>query len=181
MLNVLFGCWMALWRRSFGSDGFGLPVLKIRAVQHIIGFLGACIALWACDYAWWQIIACVSVLQGLFWARAVGPALDAGRSKNIDVERYKKEYWNKWCEFLVPQSAWYGYFYDYLWMFFRYEIPAVLISIILLNPFFLLTGFLVAMCYSFGWAMYENKKTKMIGSQIAEVLSGFITGFLLTL
>ena len=94
------------------------------------------------------------------------------------IKRYKKKFWNKWCEFLVPKKAWYGFFYDFLWMFFRYELPAILVAIILLNPFFLLAGLTSAMAYAFGWALSEHKKTNPV---LSECFSGFFAGLLLSL
>lgn len=179
MLNLIYGFFLGFWRRCFGSDGWDIPILEIRAVQHVIGFLACCFFLWLSDYNIFQCIVCSGVLQGLYWARAVGPAIDAG-TYTPSVERYEKEFWDKWCKFLVKEECWYGYFYDFLWMLFRYEVYAIIISIILLNPLFLLSGFLIAFSYTLGHALTRNGIVKtMSGSAIAEILSGFFTGLLI--
>ena len=61
-------------------------------------------------------------------------------------------------------------------MFFRYELPAILVAIILLNPFFLLAGLTSAMSYAFAWALHDNKGKNPI---ISEYMSGFFAGLLL--
>lgn len=181
IVSLLYGIWLGVWRRAFGSSGWDLPLIKNRAIQHIIGFLACSFALWLCGYYFLQIIACAGVLQGLYWARAIGPAIDAGTA-TPPIERYEKEFWDKWCKFLVKKDCWYGQFYDFLWMFFRYEVYAIIISIILLNSLFLLSGFMVALSYTVGHALTRNGIVKKLsGSEIAEYLSGFFTGVFLVL
>ena len=185
MLSLLFGLFEAGFRRCFGNDGWNLPIIKYRVVQHIIGFLGASIALWLCGYHWIQIIACAGVLQGLYWAPGHGASFDLSRGGYPDekmIKRYKKAFWNKWCEWLVPESAWYGFGYDFLWLAFRYELPALLLAIISRSYPVAFSGVFVALAYAIGWALFDNGKLKRLsGTELAEYASGFITGFLLTL
>lgn len=185
MIQLLYACFMSAWRRCFGTDGWNIPVLKIRAVQHIIGFLATSLALWACGYHWLQIIACAGVLQGLYWSPGHGSSFDLSRGGYPDekmIKRYKKAFWNKWCEWLVPESAWYGFGYDFLWMAFRYELPALLLAIISRSYPVAFAGGCVALVYAIGWALFDKGKLKRLsGTELAEYASGFITGFLLTL
>lgn len=179
LIRIIYGLWLGIWRRAFGSSGWDLPIIKNRFIQHLLGFLACFIVLVVYGYNIVQCIACAVILQGLYWARAVGPAIDAG-TEIPQIERYEKEFWDKWCKFLVKEENQYGQFYDFLWMFFRYEIYAILISVILLNPLFLLSGFMVALSYTIGHALTRNGFIKKLGgSEIAEYLSGFFTGILL--
>lgn len=180
MLNVLFGCWMALWRRAFGSDGFGIPILKIRAVQHIIGFLVGCVALWGCGYAWWQIIACVCVLQGLFWARGHGEFFDYGHNRTVEVERYEKVWWWKYVKKHIPEKMLYGYACDFVCMNVRYTLPSIVMGIILINIPLMFAGLVLCGVYAFMWACRDLGWTN-IPTKIAEFISGFLVGILLTL
>ena len=180
VLSLLFACWEGFWRRWKGTESdkkwYNQKWFKTACNIILTGTV-----LFLLGYKWWQVIVGTVVFQFLFWTQAIGGALDLGRDyppSEETIKRYKKKFWNKWCEFLVPKKAWYGFFYDFLWMFFRYELPAILVAIILLNPFFLLAGLTSAMAYAFGWALSEHKGTNPV---IAECLSGFFAGLLLTL
>ena len=182
MLSLLYACFLSGWRRCFGSSGWGLPVLKIRFVQHIIGFLGASIALWLCGYHWIQIIACAVVLQGLYWARAVGMYQDIGNGGNPD-EKMKKRYDEMWYnKFLDKWFKEYKYsdLYDFVGLTIRYTLPSILIAFILLNFSFIWAGFLVSSTYALMWKFHNYGYLKN-PTEWAEWIAGFITGFVLTL
>ena len=179
-MQYLFCIWESFWRRWKGtaSDKHWYNAKWFKTICNLILTY---ITLYFCGYHWLQTLVATLVFQFLFWTQAIGGALDIGRDyppSEETIKRYKSKFWNKWCEFLVPKQAWYGYFYDFLWIMFRYGLPACLISIILLNPFFLLSGVTCALCYNLAWALYEHKITNPI---IAEYLSGFFAGLLLIL
>jgi len=178
--SFIFSLWEANWRRWKGkeSDKNWYNAKWFKTCCNLVLTYGA---LLCCGYHWMQAFVATLVFQFLFWTQAIGGALDLGRDyppSEETIKRYKKKFWNKWCEFLVPQKAWYGYFYDFLWMMFRYGLPACLVSLILLNPFFLIAGVTSALSYTVGWALHDNKGSNPI---IAEYLSGFFAGLLLTL
>lgn len=177
---ALFSFWESFYRRWKGtaSDKKWYNQKWFKTILNILITSGT---LFLCGYGWTQVVLATLAFQFLFWTQAIGGALDLGRDyppSEETIKRYKKKFWNRWCEFLVPKQAWYGYFYDFLWMFFRYELPAILVSIILGNPFFLLAGLTSAMAYAFSWSMYEKKGTN---PDISEYISGFFAGLLLTL
>ena len=174
-MQYLFAIWEGFWRRWKGT-GSDEHWYNQKWFKTICNLSLTSLALYLCGYHWLQILVATVVYQFLFWTQAIGGALDMGRDyppSEETIKRYKKKFWNKWCEFLVPEKAWYGFFYDFLWMLFRYELPAILIAMILLNPFFLLAGLTSAMSYAFAWAMYEHKKAHYI---LSEYLSGFFAG-----
>lgn len=180
LLCLVFACWESFYRRWKGtaSDKKWYNQKWFKTVANLC--LTSC-TLSLLGYRWWQVLVGTLVFQFLFWTQAIGGALDMGRDyppSEETIKRYKSKFWNKWCEFLVPQKAWYGYFYDFLWMMFRYGLPAILVSIVLLNPFFLLAGVTCAMCYNLAWALYEHGEANPI---VAEYLSGFFAGLLLTI
>ena len=180
IICLIFACWEGFWRRwkGTGSDKKWYNQKWFKMVCNLVLTYGA---LLGCGSHWLQALIATIVFQFLFWTQAIGGALDMGRDyppSEETIKRYKSKFWNKWCEFLVPEKAWYGYFYDFLWMMFRYGLPACLVSLILLNPFFLLSGVTGALSYTLAWAIYEhNGKTP----EIAEYFSGFFAGLLLTL
>ena len=190
MLRIVIMClyplFLGIWRRCFGSNGWDLPIIKYRAVQHIIGgavAFGVCIGL---GYIWWQGVLFAGILQGLYWSIGHGPAYDMSRGgKDPDektLKRYKKAFWNKWCEFLVPQNSWYGFGYDFLWMMFRYGLPAILMAITIQRPWIALCGIATTLCYAICWSLYDKGKLKhLYSTELAELMAGFCTGILIVL
>lgn len=185
-IKIGFCIWLSIWRRAFGCDCWNIPVLKNRFVLHIIGGAVAFVVCLALGYTWWQGIAFASILQGLYWALGHGPAYDMSRGgKKPDekmLKRYKQFFWNKWCEFLVPKDSWYGFGYDFLWMMFRYGLPACLMGIVLLNPFIAFCGLTTTIIYAICWSLYDKKKLKhLFATELAEIITGFVTGLLIVL
>ena len=92
-------------------------------------------------------------------------------------KRYEKYFWDKWCKFLIPEKYWYGFWYDFLWMTFRYELPAILISLVL-GSWFWVSGLLVPCGYAFCW--YLNDKGIIKRAIVcSEFISGFVSGLFL--
>ena len=182
-MGIIYGIFLSFWRRAFGNDGFGLPLLQNRSVLHLIGFLACFLVLLYQGSGWIVSCLCAGILQGLYWAPGHGPAFDLSRGGKPDKkmkERYKKAFWNKWCEWLVPKESWYNFGYDFLWLSFRYELPALLLAVLLKNPLVALAGFGVSFAYALGWALFDKGKLKKLsGTELAEYLSGFITGLLI--
>lgn len=185
LIRLLFVVAESIWRRAFGCDAWGLPILKHRSVLHIINVILTGGVLWYIGLSWWQNAITLVLWEGLYWTRAHGPGFDAARSGKPTPEleeRYKKEFWDKWCKFLTPEQAWYGLFYDFLWMMFRYGIYSIPIAIVTLNPFFLLAGVCVSFTYFLCHSLAEHKLLKKLGAtQLAEVVSGGVSALLLTL
>ncbi len=179
MLSLLFGLFESAFRRCFGSDGWGLPVLKIRAIQHIIGFLGASIALWVYGYHWIQIIACAGVLQGLYWAKAHGCAFDYSHGVQTP-ERYEKMLSWRLIRKFIPEKYWYEYASDFILMNARYTLPAILMAVVLLKPQIAFLGLIVSGVYAFFWALYDVGLTKR-PTELAEWVVGFLTGIFLVI
>lgn len=180
MVSLLFAFWESFYRRWKGtaSDEHWYNAKWFKTICNIVLTYAVLVLL---GYELLQSLVATACFQFLFWTQAIGGALDIGRDyppSEETIKRYKKKFWNKWCEFIVPEKAWYGYFYDFLWMFFRYELPAILISLILWNPFFLLAGLTSAMSYAFAWSAHEKKGWDVM---LCEYLSGFFAGLLLTL
>lgn len=185
LITVLYSLFSGWWRRCFGSDGWELPVLKNRFVQHLIGSVAGLGALYFCGYSWIRCVLAVGVLQGWYWAVGHGPAFDMSRAGYPDetlLKRYKKYFWNKWCEYLVPVQSWYGFGYDFLWMLFRYGCPAFVLSIILWQPYIAFAGLTTTIIYALCWGFEDHKVLKKFGpTELAEILAGVVTGLLLTL
>lgn len=215
MLKVLYSLCESGWRRWFGGGYIGGKEKEnkwynIRAFQHLVGglitflsilflqgftkleFMNWLIPNSCVEYSSYIISLYVTIVfQGLFWARGHGPAFDMSRGGQPDEklkERYKKEWWNKICEFIVPKSEWYGYGYDKLWMTIRYTACTLL-----LTPIYgwgiLFMGLMVPVIYSICWSIYDRKPelfnkfpTKMQihgATSLAEWIVGFTSGLFL--
>lgn len=177
MINLFYTLFEAGWRRAFGSGNFN------RFVLHIINILATGFVLWCYDISWWQIVPATLVFEFWYFSVGHGPAFDISRDyppSGEMIARYKKYFWNKWCEFLVPVQYWYEFGYDFLWMFFRYELPAIVISVLTLNIWFLFAGLAVTLIYSICWSFHDRGKIKH-PTEWAEIFTGLVSGFLLLL
>lgn len=178
-MAIVCAIFEAIWRRCFGNSGWDIPVLKIRAVQHLIGFLGLFLCL-ITKYVFWQAFIVAGIMQALYWAPSVGMYQDIGSAGEPDKkmeERYNSIWYNKFL------NEWFGDYkytavYDWVGLMIRYTLPSIPISFILWNFVFIFAGFCVSSCYAF---MVLLKKYGYIKSHIpySELFSGFITGFLL--
>ena len=168
----------ALWRRCFGNSGWDIPVLKIRAVQHIIGFLG----LFCClitKYSFWQAFIVAGIMQALYWARSHGAVYDYGHSEP-DLKRYDQLICWKIFNKYIPVKQWCGFGCDYFLMMVRYTAPAILVGCLLLSLPAMFMGFCLSGMYALCWIGYDFGWTKR-PTEIAEYLGGFVTGLLLML
>lgn len=179
MIKVLYSIFEACWRRVFGSGDFN------RVLLHIINVVATCWLLKYLGSSWIQVASVGALYEAFYWSVGHGPAFDMGRAGKPSeemIKRYKKYFWNSWCEKLVSEESWYTFRYDFLWMFFRYEIPAALISLCLLSPVFAAAGFCVASIYAGCWWLHdEGYLKKLAATELAEIITGFITGVLLCL
>lgn len=193
LMAIVYGFLGALWRRGFGCDFWGLPLLKIRAIGHV---LAAC-ALFVLFYFYKDMslfltLIAIGVIQGLFWAPGHGAAFDMSRGGLPDetlIKRYEDVFFAKFVNFLVPKSMWYGFGYDFLWMTMRYTWPLVFLTPIF-SASVLLLGPSVVLIYAACWSWYEKgmSKTKeskpkndslpfnLQPTQLAEIIVGALAG-----
>lgn len=177
-MSFLCGLFEAIWRRCFGSNGWDIKILKIRAVQHLIGFLGLSLFL-ITKYTLWQAVLVAGVMQALYWARSHGCCFDFGHSLP-DPKRYEQLWYWDYIKKYIPVAQWYGYDCDYFVMLVRYTLPSILVGCLLLSIPALFMGFALTGMYALCWIAYDFGWTKR-PTEIAEYLGGFITGLLLML
>lgn len=170
---MLMGLFEGAWRSCFGCDGWGLPILKYRFVQHIIGFVVVFVALRLSDYSYLQCSAFSVVLQALFWSRSHGDyfsifstAPDEGRIKWIDWTLKK----------LYGEGGYYNFKGNFTGMLLRYTAPAILLSVIIFSPFFWACGLLVPVVYTVCWWLYDKGAYKVPAYHVAEAVAGFEVG-----
>lgn len=177
---LIAGLGYGVFRRMFGSSGWHIPVLENRFIQHIFGYLVGVLSLLLCNYKDWQVLLVPVVIQGLFWAPAVGMYQDIGRAGQPD-EKMEKRYNAIWYNRFL--NRWFGRYkysdlYDFVGLTIRYTLPALLIAILLAKPVFCFTGVGVACIYAFMWKLYDYKYTKD-PTEYAEFVSGVFFGLML--
>ena len=178
MKYLIYGFFEGAWRSCFGCDGWGLPILKYRFVQHIINFLAVFFALKFADYSYIQCILFGVVLQGLMWSRSHGDyfsifstAPDEGRIKWIDWVLKK----------IYGVGGYYNFKGNFTGMLLRYTAPAILLSIIVLSPYFWICGLLVPVIYTVCWWLYDRGVYKLPAYHVAEAIMGFEVGLFISL
>lgn len=174
-MNFIYAIFLSLWRRWFGG---GLDFLiDNRFIQHLIGFLACFSILWVEDYHIMQCVVCAGIFQGLFWAKSHGACYDFGHNEPYE-ERYNQLWYWKYLKKFIPESMRYTFSGDFLLMFVRYTLPALLMGLVLLNPLCCVIGVAVACSYALCWIMYDFGWVKN-PTEIAEYMAGFYVGLLL--
>jgi hypothetical protein len=172
--NLLYPYTLSIWRRCFGCSGWDLIILKNRFIQHCIGFInlfhiqminGVDIVA--------NALSCL-VFQGLFWARSHGCCFDYGHG-TVDLTRYDQLWYWKYIKKIIPQSEWYTFTGDYILMCVRYTLPAILMSIILLEPSVSMMGLVLSSVYAMCWKLYDWKLMTEPTDK-AEWITGFLIG-----
>ena len=179
IIQIIYSLFLGAWRRAFGCDGWGLPILKNRFCLHLIGFLVSFPTLLFCGYHWIQSVLATLCLFGLYWARAHGEFFDYGHHNPPDIKRYEQFCWWKYIKKIIPQDQLYKWSCDFICMAIRYTLPSLLIGIILYNIPFVFSGVLLSCGYGIMWKLYDWGYTR-VPTRYGEIIGGIITGLLLT-
>lgn len=174
MINILYSIWESLWRRMFGSNGWYVPIIKYRAIQHVLNVIITVFVLNALGYSLLQNLLCTAIFEGLFWSRSHGDYFFV-TYEGEDEARIK------WIDYILKKiygvAGYYNFKGNVTGLFLRYETPSILVSLITFNWWFLLAGVLVTLSYAICGLLFPNKPY----TEYAEYLSGFFAGLLLTL
>ena len=151
---ILFFQWLyvffsAVWRDCFGKDGWGLPIIKYRVVQHILLFFVS-FALLMCRGTTLALSAWIALGIQIWWSLPHGVMYDCGTAGKPDakmLKRYKKMVGYKLVCKIFPEDKWYGFGFDFVLLAIRYTYPLLLICW-WFNPVFLTLGLIVASLYA---------------------------------
>jgi len=149
LFQLIYPIISALWRDCFGKDGWGLPIIKYRVVQHIFLFIVS-FALLICRGTTLALSAWIALGIQVWWSLGHGPAYDIGTAGKPDakmLKRYKKMVGYKLLCKLFPEDKWYSFGFDFALLAIRYTYPLVLICW-WFNPVFLTLGLVVASLYA---------------------------------
>ena len=149
MMKLLYTIFMAFWRKGFGCDGWGLPILKNRFVLHILGFLATfSLCMFSKGFNWYASVW-VAIWVQIFWALGHGPCYDCGTAGKPDakmIKRYEKMVGYKLVCKIFPEDQWYTFGFDFILLAIRYTYPILPICF-LFNPALLTIGLVISALY----------------------------------
>ena len=148
-MRLLYSVLMGLWRDCFGKDGYNIPVLKLRIVQHIIAFLMTTGICWWNSFVWYWCLWIALWVQ-VEWALGHGPCYDLGTSGKPDAKTKKRYEEMVGCKLLYkifPQKKWYTFWFDFCLLTIRYTYPLIPICF-LFSPVFMLLGVVITCEYA---------------------------------
>ncbi len=152
IFNLAFVIFESVWRRAFGDDGFGLPILEHRFVLHLHNIVILFCYLYSQRHFNIYVCAyCVAVIQWLFYTRTFYAGFDMGHSyppTDAEIAAYGRI--GDWLKKIFPSSMWYRFGFDFCFMAIRYTYPLALV-VYWFNPLLLAVGLLVAVSYAVGW------------------------------
>lgn len=176
--SLLYSLWCGLFRDCFGKDGYNLPVLKHRAVQHILNVAVSLVFFkFALALSWFASV-CMTAAIAYFWSTGHGSCYDIGTAGKPD-EKMKKRYektlgWSIASK-LIPEKNWYNPCFDALLLSLRYSLPCVLM-LPFCNPLVLLTGLVVSSLYCFYRYLPEDSVLKNKRILDVEIFAGLVSG-----
>lgn len=149
-MKFLYSVFMALWRDSFGKNGWNLPVYKNRFVQHIFAFIMTfALCTFDKDLSWLWCLW-VALWVQIEWTLGHGPCYDLGKSGKPDkkmLERYEKMVGYKFLCKIFPENQWYSFGFDFCLLTIRYTYPLLPICFAF-NPVFLTLGMTISALYA---------------------------------
>ena len=174
-MRFLYSVFMALWRDSFGKNGWDLPIYKNRFVQHTIAFIMTaliCLFVKALDLYWTLWIALWIQIE---WALGHGPCYDLGTGGKPDkkmIQRYEKMAGCKLLYKIFPEEMWYGTGFDFCLLAIRYTYPLLPICVFF-NPVFLTLGLVISGLYGLYRACPYFQSKRLLD---VEIWVGFVLG-----
>lgn len=175
LFGWLYAIISAVWRDAFGKNGYDLPIIKYRAVQHIILFIVSFAFLLVCRGTALALSLWIALWIQIEWALAHGPCYDVGTAGKPDtkmIERYKKMVGYKLLCKIFPEDQWYSWIFDFCLLTIRYTYPLLPICL-WFNPVFLTLGMVIAGEYG----IYKNCKFLQSKRLLdVEIWVGFVAG-----
>ena len=166
MFQVLYVLFFGFWRDCFGKDGYEIPILKYRFIQHILGFIAtASLCYWCKDFKWYSSLWVALWIQ-IEWALAHGPCYDVGEGGQPDekmIKRYEKMVGYKTLCKMFPKDKWYGVCFDYMLLAIRYTYPIIPM---MFNPVFITLGLVVSGFYAIYRYCPFMKKYRLLDVEI---------------
>lgn len=177
--SIFYNIWWGFLRRWFGGLFDDVPILKSRGIQTIV-MVASMIPLFMC-YGFATAVVTSLWLQFMFWSKGHGPVFDCGNGGKPDddtLRRYKEMWGYKLACKIFPEKMWYGYWFDGFLMTIRYVLPMILPTLYFLDIGFIIIGLAISPIYGLCWYLKNHKYINVSATQVAEVLSGFVFGYI---
>ena len=150
MMKIAYTLFMGIWRDLFGKNGWDLPALKWRIVQHILAFIATfLLCMFDKGFVWFGCLWVALWIQ-VEWALGHGPCYDLGKSGKPDekmLKRYEKMLgYNLLCK-VFPKDKWYGFWFDFALLAIRYTYPLVPL-VCVFKPLFMTLGLVITCLYA---------------------------------
>lgn len=174
-MRFLYALLMGALRDCFGKNGWDLPVLKNRFIQHVLAFAMTfllCVFGKTLDWYWALWIALWIQIE---WAIGHGACYDLGKGGKPDekmLKRYEKMVGYKLLCKIFPEEKWYGTGFDFCLLAIRYTYPLLPICF-LFNPVFLTLGLVISGLYGIYRSCDYFKSHRLLD---VEIWVGFILG-----
>ena len=175
MLTIINGLWWALLRRWFGGMLENYPILKNRGIQTTVMMLS--MLPFFVDgnsnfMCWVAGLSIISWLQFVEISSGHGPIFDVSRGGNTPSEESVARYHKMWgfkilCR-IFPESARYGFLFDFILLTIRYTLPMLPLAFISWG--YVLIGLAVAPVYAFCWTLFE--RDSLLVCDLPESLNG---------
>ena len=175
LFGWLYAFFMGAWRDAFGKNGYDLPIIKYRAVQHIILFLVSFAFLLICRGTALASALWISAWILVFWAIRHGACYDISTGGKPDakmLKRYKSMVGFKLLCKIFPEDMWYGLCFDFMLLTIRYTYPLLPICF-WFSPIMFSLGFVISSFYLiYRFCPYMQKKRLLD----VEIWVGFVAG-----
>lgn len=171
MMNIfrlLYTLFIGVWRDAFGKNGYNLPVIKNRFVQHIIAFSMTFLFCIFIRVDAWLVALWIALWIQIEWALGHGPCYDLGKGAKPDkkmIQRYEKMVGCKLLYKVFPEEDWYGTGFDFCLLAIRYTYPLLPICVYF-NPVFLTLGLVISGLYGLYRACPYMQKKRWLDVEI---------------
>ena len=175
MLKIIYILLFSWWRDLFGKNGYELPILKYRFVEHVIAF---CMTFLLCFFdkgLQWYWCIWIAVWVQIFFSIGHGYAYDLGTKGKPDAEmlkRYEKSVGYKFVCKIFEEKDWYGFGFDFILLTIRYTYPLIPICF-WFNPCLLSLGIIISGLYAIYRYCEFVRNHRLLD---VEIWAGFVVG-----
>ena len=179
IFKILYVIFSSGYRDAFGKNGWYLPIIKYRMVQHVIAFCMTFVFCLYCKCITWYWSAWIAVWVQIFWAIGHGCCYDLathGYPDETMIKRYEKMVGYKLLCKIFPKDEWYTFGFDFILLTIRYTYPLIPI-VYWFGPVLLSLGLVISGLYAiYRYCPYVRTKRLLD----VEIWAGFATGLFIS-
>ena len=175
ILKIIYTLFFGLWRDLFGKNGYYIPILKSRFVQHVLAFAMTFVLCFFDKHIQWWWCLWIALWVQIEWACGHGCCYDVGTHGEPDeamIKRYEKMVGYKVLCKIFPKDEWYSFGFDFILLTIRYTYPLIPI-VYWFNPVFLTLGLIISSLYAIYRYCTFFRKHRLLD---VEIWAGFALG-----